>query len=71
MLADPQVGRQLLGPTIASALKINAGAVIRVTACRAWVIACTSGSFWQLVPSRFQRKAIASRRRHSTPRLAS
>ena len=34
------------------------------------MIACTSGWFWQLVPSRLKMKAIASRRTHSTPRLA-
>jgi hypothetical protein len=32
--------------------------------------ACTSGWFWQSVPMRFHRNAIASRRRHSTPWLA-
>ena len=35
------------------------------------MIACTSGWFWQAVPIRFQRNAIASSRSTSTPRLAS
>ena len=34
------------------------------------MIACTSGWFWQSVPSRFQTKAMASSRSTSTPRLA-
>ena len=40
------------------------------TARSAWVMACTSGWFWQEVPRRFHTKAIASSRRQSTPRLA-
>ena len=56
---------------MASALKTRAGAAIRATARRAWVMAWTSGWFWQLVPMRLTMKAIASRRRHSTPRFAS
>ena len=55
---------------MASALKTTAGQAIRTTARRAWVIACTSGWFWQSVPSRFQTKAMASSRNTSTPRLA-
>ena len=56
---------------MASALKIRAGAAIRATVRNAWVIACTSGWFWQLVPIRLNKNAMASSRRHSTPRLAS
>ena len=43
---------------------------MRATARSAWVTACTSGWFWQSVPMRFHRNAMASRRRHSTPWLA-
>ena len=38
---------------MASALNATAGQAIRATARSAWVSACTSGWFWQLVPSRF------------------
>ncbi len=55
---------------MASALKIVAGQASRVTVRSAWVRACTSGWFWQEVPSRFQMKAIASSRITSTPWLA-
>ena len=55
---------------MASALKTTAGHAIRATTRSAWVIACTSGRFWQAVPSRFHRNAIASSRKTSTPRLA-
>ncbi len=43
---------------------------IRVTALSAWVMPCTSGWFWLLVPNRFQMNAMASSRSTSTPRLA-
>ena len=55
---------------MASALKTVAGQAIRATARSTWVRACTSGWFWQLVPSRFQVNAMASSRSTSTPRLA-
>ena len=43
---------------------------MRATARSTWVMACTSGWFWDVVPSRFQMKAMASSRSTSTPRLA-
>ena len=55
---------------MASALNTGAGQAIRATARSACVNAWTSGWFWQFVPSRFHVKAMASRRRTSTPRLA-
>ena len=55
---------------MASALNTTAGQAMRATARSAWVMACTSGWFCDVVPSRFQMKAMASRRRTSTPRLA-
>ena len=58
------------GATIASALKTTAGQAIRATARSAWVIACTSGWFWQSVPIRLNVNAIASSRSTSTPALA-
>ena len=71
VLARAEVRRRgRRGPTIASALNIKEGAAIRAAARRAWVMPCTSGWFWQFVPIRFQRNAIASRRKQSTPRLA-
>jgi hypothetical protein len=59
-----------MGLTIASALKMTAGATIRAQARRASSRSWTSGWFWQLVPSRFQMNPTASRRSTSTPRLA-
>ena len=70
-MPEPRYCTRSRGPTIASALNATAGAAIRVTVCSAWVIACTSGWFWQDVPIRFHRKAMASSRSTSTPRLAS
>ncbi len=61
----------MVGATIASARNATLGQAIRVTARSTWVMACTSGSPWQSVPSRFHMKAMASRRSTSTPRLAS
>ncbi len=55
---------------MASALNAKAGQAMRATVLSTWVTAWTSGSFWQVVPIRFHRKAIASRRSTSTPRLA-
>ena len=51
-------------------MKATAGQAIRATIRSAWVSACTSGWFWQSVPSRFQVKAIASSRNTSHPALA-
>ena len=59
------------GETIASALKATDGAAMRMQARMIWVRSCTSGWFWQLVPMRFQVKAMASRRKTSTPLFAS
>lgn len=55
---------------MASALKANAGQAIRASARRAWVMACTSGWFWELVPSRLNMNAIASSRSTCTPAFA-
>ena len=66
----PRYAGRSAGPTIASALKITAGQAIRATVRRACVRSWTSGWFWQAVPIRFQRNAIASSRNTSTPRLA-
>ena len=67
---DAEVRHQVAGPTIASALKITAGAAIRAQARRARSRLWTSGWFWQFVPSRFHMNATASSRKTSTPRFA-
>ncbi len=43
---------------------------MRTTVRNSRVTSCTSGWFWLDVPSRFHRKAMASSRSTSTPRLA-
>ena len=51
-------------------LGLSEGATMRLAARSACRIICASGSDWQRVPMRFQRKATASRRMISTPLLA-
>ena len=60
----PRYGTRSVGETIASARKTTAGQAMPATARKTCVMACTSGWFCDVVPRRFQMKAMASQPQH-------